>query len=154
MALHCPSHHLVHRTRWNPDLPCIVVRHTKIDAPMADKDAFYDELMEAADAECPAEELDAEHPLYILYTSGSTAKPKGILHTTGGYLTGVSATHRYVFDHKPDEARRHHANDHHEQGDCGHVQDLAEPEPSTGRQPQHAPPEVEMEAAIGRYARC
>ncbi len=51
-------------------------------------------------AECPAEPLDAEHPLYILYTSGSTAKPKGILHTTGGYLTGVSATHRYVFDLK------------------------------------------------------
>ena len=49
------------------------------------------------------EELDAEHPLYILYTSGSTAKPKGILHTTGGYLTGVSATHKYVFDLKPDE---------------------------------------------------
>ena len=52
--------------------------------------------------ECPAEPLDAEHPLYILYTSGSTAKPKGILHTTGGYLTGVSATHRYVFDLKPE----------------------------------------------------
>src|SRR3954469_19005347 len=69
-----------------PDLPCIVVRHTKIDAPMADKDAFYDELMAEADAECPAEEFDAEHPLFVLYTSGSTAKPKGILHTTGGYL--------------------------------------------------------------------
>ena len=52
---------------------------------------------------CAAPEpLDAEHPLYILYTSGSTAKPKGILHTTGGYLTGVSATHRYVFDLKPE----------------------------------------------------
>ena len=47
--------------------------------------------------------MDAEDPLYILYTSGSTAKPKGILHTTGGYLTGVSATHRYVFDLHPDE---------------------------------------------------
>ncbi len=52
---------------------------------------------------CPAEPLDAEHPLFILYTSGSTAKPKGILHTTGGYLTGVSATHRYVFDLKGEE---------------------------------------------------
>ena len=52
-----------------------------------DKDAWFHELMEAADAECPAEPLDAEHPLFILYTSGSTAKPKGILHTTGGYLT-------------------------------------------------------------------
>ena len=64
------------------------------------RDVFYDEILAAADPECPAEELDAEHPLYILYTSGSTAKPKGILHTTGGYLTGASATHRYVFDLK------------------------------------------------------
>src|SRR6202167_412322 len=68
----------------------------------AGRDFFYDEILAAADPECPAEELDAEHPLYILYTSGSTAKPKGILHTTGGYLTGVSATHRYVFDLKPE----------------------------------------------------
>ena len=53
--------------------------------------------------DCPAEPLDAEHPLYILYTSGSTAKPKGILHTTGGYLTGVAWTTKHVFDLKPDE---------------------------------------------------
>jgi acetyl-CoA synthetase len=86
-----------------PDLPCIVVRHTGGDAPMADKDAWFDELMEAADAECPAEPLDSEHPLFILYTSGSTAKPKGILHTTGGYLTQVAYTHKAVFDLKPDE---------------------------------------------------
>src|SRR3954469_6126856 len=86
-----------------PDLPCIVVRHTKNDPPMADKDAFYDELMAEADAECPAEELDAEHPLYVLYTSGSTAKPKGILHTTGGYLTQVAWTHKHVFDLKAEE---------------------------------------------------
>jgi acetyl-CoA synthetase len=86
-----------------PDLPCIVVAHTKIDAPMADKDAWYHDVMEAADAECPAEPLDAEHPLYVLYTSGSTAKPKGIVHTTGGYLTQVAWTHKYVFDLKPDE---------------------------------------------------
>jgi acetyl-CoA synthetase len=65
------------------------------------RDVYYDEIIAAADPECPAEELDAEHPLYILYTSGSTAKPKGILHTTGGYMAGVSATHRYVFDLKP-----------------------------------------------------
>ncbi|MGZ4271402.1 MAG: acetate--CoA ligase, partial [Solirubrobacteraceae bacterium] len=58
---------------------------------------------EAADDTCPAAELDAEHPLYILYSSGSTAKPKGILHTTGGYLTHVSWTHQHVFDLKPDE---------------------------------------------------
>ncbi len=66
------------------------------------RDVYYDEIVAAADPACPPEPLDAEHPLYILYTSGSTAKPKGILHTTGGYLTGVSATHRYVFDLKPE----------------------------------------------------
>jgi acetyl-CoA synthetase len=82
----------------------VVVRHTGIDCPMRDgRDRFYDELMDAVKAECPAEPFDAEHPLYILYTSGSTAKPKGILHTTGGYLTGVAATHRYVFDLRPEE---------------------------------------------------
>jgi len=82
----------------------VVVRHTGIDCPMREgRDRFYDELMDAAEAECPPEPLDAEHPLFILYTSGSTAKPKGILHTTGGYLTGVAATHRYVFDLKPEK---------------------------------------------------
>jgi acetyl-CoA synthetase len=85
-----------------PDLPCVVVRHAGIDCPMADKDSFYDEAMESADAECEAEPLDAEHPLYVLYTSGSTAKPKGILHTTGGYLTHVAWTHKNVFDLKPE----------------------------------------------------
>ena len=69
----------------------------------AGRDVFYDEIMAAAERDCPAEPMDAEDPLYILYTSGSTAKPKGILHTTGGYLTGVSATHRYVFDLHPQE---------------------------------------------------
>jgi acetyl-CoA synthetase len=81
----------------------VVVRHTGIECPMREgRDVFYDEALAAADPECPAEPMEAEHPLYILYTSGSTAKPKGILHTTGGYMTGVTATHRYVFDLKPE----------------------------------------------------
>ena len=81
----------------------VVVRHTGIDCPMSEgRDHFYDEVLAAAEPECPAEPMEAEHPLFILYTSGSTAKPKGILHTTGGYLTGVATTHRYVFDLKPE----------------------------------------------------
>ena len=80
----------------------IVVRHAGIDCPMGDGDVYYDEIVAAAEPDCPPEELDAEHPLFILYSSGSTAKPKGILHTTGGYLTGVACTHRYVFDLKPE----------------------------------------------------
>jgi acetyl-CoA synthetase len=81
----------------------VVVRHTGIEVPMEpERDFYYDEVLAAAEPECPAEPMEAEHPLYILYTSGSTAKPKGILHTTGGYMTGVTATHRYVFDLKPE----------------------------------------------------
>jgi acetyl-CoA synthetase len=81
----------------------VVVRHTGIDVPMrAGRDVFYDEILAAADDVCPAEPMEAEHPLFILYSSGSTAKPKGIVHTTGGYLTGVSATHQQVFDLDPE----------------------------------------------------
>jgi acetyl-CoA synthetase len=82
----------------------VVVKRTGAECEMKDgRDVWYHEIVEQAKDECPAEELDAEHPLYILYTSGSTAKPKGVLHTTGGYLTGISSTHRYVFDLHPDE---------------------------------------------------
>ncbi len=81
----------------------VVIRHAGVDCPMTGgRDVVWDEILAAADPVCPAEPFDAEHPLYILYTSGSTAKPKGILHTTGGYLTGVAYTTRYVFDLKPD----------------------------------------------------
>jgi acetyl-CoA synthetase len=77
----------------------IVVRHAGIDAPMTEgRDVFYDEAIAAADPVCPCAPMEAEHPLFILYSSGSTSKPKGIVHTTGGYLTGVSSTHRCVFD--------------------------------------------------------
>jgi len=81
-----------------------VVQSTNAECEMKDgRDVWYHEALEAADDECEPEPLDAEHPLYILYSSGSTAKPKGIQHTTGGYLTGVAWTHRYVFDLKPEE---------------------------------------------------
>jgi acetyl-CoA synthetase len=82
----------------------VVVRNTGADVDMTDgRDVFYDEAIEAADEECPPAELDAENPLFILYSSGSTAKPKGILHTTGGYLTQVAWTHKHVFDLRPEE---------------------------------------------------
>jgi len=90
------------------DMPSIetvvVVKSVDNDAPMEEgRDVWYHEALEAADDECEAEPLDAEHPLFVLYTSGSTAAPKGVLHTTGGYLTGTAWTQKYVFDLRPDE---------------------------------------------------
>jgi acetyl-CoA synthetase len=82
----------------------IVVRHTGgvIDW-VEGRDLWYHEACAAASADCPPEEMSAEDPLFILYTSGSTGQPKGVLHTTGGYLVYTSMTHEYVFDYRDGE---------------------------------------------------
>jgi acetyl-CoA synthetase len=69
----------------------------------AERDLWWHDVVDPADPECPAEEMDAEDLLYILYTSGTTGKPKGIMHTTGGYLTQVAATTKWVFDLQDDD---------------------------------------------------
>ncbi len=82
----------------------VVVRRGGNDVEMrAGRDHWYHELMATADAECPAEPMDAEQLLFLLYTSGTTGKPKGIMHTSGGYLTQVAFTHKYVFDLHDDD---------------------------------------------------
>jgi acetyl-CoA synthetase len=81
----------------------LVVRRTGEEVAWAEgRDLDLLELVEAASPDCPPEPMDSEDMLYILYTSGTTGKPKGIVHTTGGYLTGVSSTHHLIFDIKPE----------------------------------------------------
>ena len=78
----------------------LVIRRTGSPVSMKDgRDLWYHEELRGISAECPPEKMNAEDPLFILYTSGSTGQPKGVLHTTGGYLLYVSVTHEYVFDY-------------------------------------------------------
>jgi acetyl-CoA synthetase len=81
----------------------VVVNRCNLDVTMREgRDHWWHDLMEDASADCPYLPVDSEHLLYLLYTSGTTAKPKGIMHTTGGYLTQVAFSHKYVFDLKPE----------------------------------------------------
>lgn len=87
---HCPNVHT-----------CLVVQRTGNDIQwQQNRDVWYHELAEAQTDNCPAEIMDAEDPLFILYTSGSTGQPKGVLHTTAGYLLSASMTHKYVLDYQ------------------------------------------------------
>ncbi|WP_097460736.1 acetate--CoA ligase [Mangrovitalea sediminis] len=89
----------------NPKVPnvdkVVVVKRTGNDVPWDDqRDVSYEEMMAKASTDCPPEVMSAEDPLFMLYTSGSTGAPKGVLHTTGGYMVYASLTHQYVFDYQ------------------------------------------------------
>ncbi len=82
----------------------VVIQRTKNQVPWNDsRDRWYHELIQKASEHCPPEEVDAEHPLFILYTSGSTGTPKGVLHTTGGYMVYGALSFKYVFDYQDEE---------------------------------------------------
>ena len=81
----------------------LVVKRTGQDVSFTERDIWWHELVDKQSSEHEAEAFDSEHPLFILYTSGTTAKPKGIAHTTGGYLTQAAFTHKMVFDLKPEK---------------------------------------------------
>ncbi len=93
--------------RDTPTIQNVVVVRRVGDAAKATmqpgRDVWWHEIVDAASDQCAAEPMDAEDMLFVLYTSGTTGKPKGIVHTSGGYLVGVSTTHRYVFDIKEDD---------------------------------------------------
>jgi acetyl-CoA synthetase len=83
---------------------CLVVKRTGNDVPMTEgRDRWFDDIDVSDDpAGCPCEPMDSEDLLFLMYTSGTTAQPKGIVHTTAGYLVGTAATHDYIFDLKAD----------------------------------------------------